>query len=146
MEFLKKYFTCIPCMSYIRNKDFEELKKTVDDMKKNNTTQVNPLCDISRESIAIKKLDQKVEDQNIDVLTKIVFLKEEIQRLDKKVKDLEVTFNSSDHYCMIDNKLGGTTSDDSNSDNEIDYKNIIKDDNKVKEEETSIKTNTVHAV
>ena len=66
-----------------------------------------------------KELTDKLDDNNTDILTKIVFLKEEIQRLDKKVQDLEINLVSSDNYCIIDNKIGGnTSSDESNSDDD----------------------------
>ena len=112
MEFLRK---CLSCFKY-HNNEIYELKKEVEELKKNNIQSKNPLHSITREAIEIKKLDQKVDEQNIDVLTKIVYLKEEIQRLDSKVKELEVSLNSSDNYCIIENKLGGDTSDDNTSD------------------------------
>ena len=112
MEFIKK---CLSCFKY-HNSEIYELKKDIEELKKNNIQSKNPLHTITREGIEIKKLDQKVDEQNIDILTKIVYLKEEIQRLDSKVKELEVSLNSSDNYCIIENKLGGDTSEDNTSD------------------------------
>ena len=112
MEFIKK---CLSCFKY-HNSEIYELKKDIEELKKNNIQSKNPLHTITREGIEIKKLDQKVDEQNIDILTKIVYLKEEIQRLDSKVKQLEVSLNSSDNYCIIENKLGGDTSEDNTSD------------------------------
>ena len=132
MEFIKK---CLSCFKY-HNSEIYELKKDIEELKKNNIQSKNPLHTITREGIEIKKLDQKVDEQNIDILTKIVYLKEEIQRLDSKVKQLEVSLNSSDNYCIIENKLGGDTSEDNTSDEDtIDTATEKKKNNDVDRDE-----------
>lgn len=115
---LSKLFNC-----FNKNNKLENLKKEVDELKKICNSQKNPIhmetTKITSDHNLKKELTDKLNDNNTDILTKIVFLKEEIQRLDKKVQDLEINLVSSDNYCIIDNKIGGnTSSDESNSDDD----------------------------
>ena len=48
-----------------------------------------------------------------------------MQKLDSKIKELEVNLSSKENYCIIDNRLGGSTSDDSDSDSNNSPKNIV---------------------
>ena len=122
---ISKIFNC-----FQNTKEINKLRQEIDQLKQNNTShQQNPIHMSASNVDDLHKMrtdiNKRLEDQNTDVLTKIVFLKEEIQRLDKKVKDLEVNLTSSDNYCIIENRLGGDTSssgDDSNDD-EVDKKN-----------------------
>ena len=116
---ISKIFNC-----FQNTKEINKLRQEIDQLKQNNTShQQNPIHMSASNVDDLHKMrtdiNKRLEDQNTDVLTKIVFLKEEIQRLDKKVKDLEVNLTSSDNYCIIENRLGGDTSssgDDSNDD------------------------------
>jgi len=115
---LSKIFNC-----FNKNNKLESLKREVDELRKICNSQKNPIhmetTKITSEYELKKELTDKLDDNNTDILTKIVFLKEEIQRLDKKVQDLEINLVSSDNYCIIDNKIGGnTSSDESNSDDD----------------------------
>lgn len=122
---ISKIFNC-----FQNTKEINKLRQEIDQLKQNNTShQQNPIHMSASNVDDLHKMrtdiNKRLEDQNTDVLTKIVFLKEEIQRLDKKVKDLEVNLTSGDNYCIIDNRLGGDTSssgDDSNDD-EVDKNN-----------------------
>jgi len=122
---ISKIFNC-----FQNTKEINKLRQEIDQLKQNNTShQQNPIHMSASNVDDLHKMrtdiNKRLEDQNTDVLTKIVFLKEEIQRLDKKVKDLEVNLTSSDNYCIIENRLGGDTSssgDDSNDD-EVDKNN-----------------------
>ena len=122
---ISKIFNC-----FQNTKEINKLRQEIDQLKQNNTShQQNPIHMSASNIDDLHKMrtdiNKRLEDQNTDVLTKIVFLKEEIQRLDKKVKDLEVNLTSSDNYCIIENRLGGDTSssgDDSNDD-EVDKNN-----------------------
>ena len=122
---ISKIFNC-----FQNTKEINKLRQEIDQLKQNNTShQQNPIHMSASNVDDLHKMrtdiNKRLEDQNTDVLTKIVFLKEEIQRLDKKVKDLEVNLTSGDNYCIIENRLGGDTSssgDDSNDD-EVDKNN-----------------------
>ena len=122
---ISKIFNC-----FQNTKEINKLRQEIDQLKQNNTShQQNPIHMSASNIDDLQKMrtdiNKRLEDQNTDVLTKIVFLKEEIQRLDKKVKDLEVNLTSGDNYCIIENRLGGDTSssgDDSNDD-EVDKNN-----------------------
>ena len=122
---ISKIFNC-----FQNTKEINKLRQEIDQLKQNNRShQQNPIHMSASNVDDLHKMrtdiNKRLEDQNTDVLTKIVFLKEEIQRLDKKVKDLEVNLTSSDNYCIIENRLGGDTSssgDDSNDD-EVDKNN-----------------------
>lgn len=122
---ISKIFNC-----FQNTKEINKLRQEIDQLKQNNTShQQNPIHMSASNVDDLQKMrtdiNKRLEDQNTDVLTKIVFLKEEIQRLDKKVKDLEVNLTSGDNYCIIENRLGGDTSssgDDSNDD-EVDKNN-----------------------
>lgn len=122
---ISKIFNC-----FQNTKEINKLRQEIDQLKQNNTPhQHNPIHMSASNIDDLHKMrtdiNKRLEDQNTDVLTKIVFLKEEIQRLDKKVKDLEVNLTSGDNYCIIENRLGGDTSssgDDSNDD-EVDKNN-----------------------
>ena len=111
---LSKIFNC-----FNKNNKLESLKREVDELRKICNSQKNPIhmetTKITSEYELKKELTDKLDDNNTDILTKIVFLKEEIQRLDKKVQDLEINLVSSDNYCIIDNKIGGNTSSDESS-------------------------------
>ena len=126
---LSKLFNC-----FNKNNKLENLKKEVDELKKICNSQQNPIhmetTKITSDHNLKKELTDKLNDNNTDILTKIVFLKEEIQRLDKKVQDLEINLVSSDNYCIIDNKIGGnTSSDESSSDEENSRENNNSIDN-----------------
>ena len=100
-----------------KNTKIENLRKEIEELKLLYNNQKNPIhmetTNITSNVNLKKELTDKLNENNTDILTKIVFLKEEIQRLDNKIKDLEVNIVSSDNYCIIDNKIGGnTTSDD----------------------------------
>tara|TARA_Y100000389_G_C17432030_1_gene503255 strand:+ start:338 stop:754 length:417 start_codon:yes stop_codon:yes gene_type:complete len=114
---LSKIFNC-----FNKNNKIESLKREVDELRKICNSQNNPIhmetTKITSEHDLKKELTDKLDDNNTDILTKIVFLKEEIQRLDKKVQDLEINLVSSDNYCIIDNKIGGNTSSDESSSDE----------------------------
>ena len=117
---LSKLFNCF---NKNKNNKLESLKREVDELRKICNSQKNPIhmetTKITSDHNLKKELTDKLNDNNTDILTKIVFLKEEIQRLDKKVQDLEINLVSSDNYCIIDNKIGGnTSSDESNSDDD----------------------------
>jgi hypothetical protein len=109
MEYIYKYFQCY------KNKELTQIKKDLDDIKKKIGIQENPIhIKIER----INDLDKKIDDNNIDILTKILYLKEEMQKLDSKIKELELNLTSKDNYCIIDNRLGGSTSEDNDSSDE----------------------------
>lgn len=114
---LSKIFNC-----FNKNNKIESLKREVDELRKICNSQNNPIhmetTKITSDHDLKKELTDKLDDNNTDILTKIVFLKEEIQRLDKKVQDLEINLVSSDNYCIIDNKIGGNTSSDESSSDE----------------------------
>ena len=119
MDF-SKIFNC-----FNKNNQFENLKREVDELKQICNAQKNPIhieaTEITSEPDIKKELTDKINNNNTDILTKIIFLKEEIQRLDKNVQDLEINIISSDNYCIIDNRIGGNTSsgeDPSSSDEE----------------------------
>ena len=112
MNILEKYFSCF------RNNEILNIRKDLDDIKKKRGIQDNPIHEkIER----LNELDKKIDDNNVDILTKILYLKEEMQKLDTKIKELEVNLTSKDNYCIIDNRLGGSTSEE--SDSETDTKN-----------------------
>jgi hypothetical protein len=110
MDCFIKYFQCY------KNKELFELKNDMDEIKKKIGIQCNPIHEtIDRISI----LDKKIDDTNIDILTKIVYLKEELQNITTKLVGLEQDYNNKDNYCIIGTKMigtTGTTSDDSDSD------------------------------
>lgn len=114
---LSKIFNC-----FNKNNKIESLKREVNELRKICNSHNNPIhietTKITSEHDLKKELTDKLDDNNTDILTKIVFLKEEIQRLDKKVQDLEINLVSSDNYCIIDNKIGGNTSSDESSSDE----------------------------
>lgn len=128
---LSKIFNC-----FNKNHQLESLKKEVDELRQICNSQNNPIhmetTKINSEPDLKKELTDKLDDNNTDILTKIVFLKEEIQRLDTKVRDLEINLVSSDNYCIIDNRLGGNTSSeeissDEENNNSSDSLEIIDD-------------------
>jgi len=116
MDYILKYFKCF------KSKDLKDMQKDIDEIKTQLGIQKNPIhLKIER----LNELDKKIDDTNIDILTKIVYLKEEMQKLDSKIKELEVNLSSKENYCIIDNRLGGSTSDDSDSDINNSPKNVI---------------------
>ncbi len=116
MDYILKYFKCF------KSKDLKEMQKDIDDIKTQLGIQKNPIhIKIER----LNELDKKIDDTNVDILTKILYLKEEMQKLDSKIKELEVNLSSKENYCIIDNRMGGSTSDDSDSDSNNSPKNII---------------------
>ena len=116
MDNILKYFKCF------KSKDLKDMQKDIDDIKTQLGIQKNPIhIKIER----LNELDKKIDDTNVDILTKILYLKEEMQKLDSKIKELEVNLSSKDNYCIIDNRLGGSTSDDSDSDSNNSPKNIV---------------------
>ena len=116
MDNILKYFKCF------KSKDLKDMQKDIDDIKTQLGIQKNPIhLKIER----LNELDKKIDDTGVDILTKIVYLKEEMQKLDSKIKELEVNLSSKENYCIIDNRMGGSTSDDSDSDSNNSPKNII---------------------
>ena len=113
-----------------KNTKIENLRKEIEELKLLYNNQKNPIhmetTNITSNVNLKKELTDKLNENNTDILTKIVFLKEEIQRLDNKIKDLEVNIVSSDNYCIIDNKIGGnTTSDDEDKEDKEDNSPVI---------------------
>tara|TARA_Y100001958_G_C21226595_1_gene552055 strand:- start:376 stop:756 length:381 start_codon:yes stop_codon:yes gene_type:complete len=111
MDYILKYFKCY---QNHKSKNLKELQKDIDEIKTHIGIQKNPIhLKIER----INELDKKIDDNNVDILTKIVYLKEEMQKIDTKIKELEINLNSKDNYCIIDNRMDNTSSDDSDSEN-----------------------------
>jgi hypothetical protein len=116
MDCILKYFKCY------KSKDLKDMQKDIDDIKTQLGIQKNPIhIKIER----LNELDKKIDDTNVDILTKILYLKEEMQKLDSKIKELEVNLSNKENYCIIDNRLGGSTSEDSDSDSNNSPKNIV---------------------
>ena len=83
MNILEKYFSCF------RNNEILNIRKDLDDIKKIGI-QDNPIHEkIER----LNELDKKIDDNNVDILTKILYLKEEMQKLDTKNKRIRSKFN-----------------------------------------------------
>jgi len=119
MDCILKYFKCY---QNFKSKDLKDMQKDIDDIKTQLGIQKNPIhIKIER----LHELDKKIDDTGVDILTKIVYLKEEMQKLDSKIKELEVNLSNKENYCIIDNRLGGSTSDDSESDSNNSPKNIV---------------------
>jgi len=119
MDCILKYFKCY---QNFKGKDLKDMQKDIDDIKTQLGIQKNPIhIKIER----LNELDKKIDDTNIDILTKILYLKEEMQKLDSKIKELEVNLSNKENYCIIDNRLGGSTSEDSDSDSNNSPKNIV---------------------
>ena len=105
MDCILKYFKCY---QNFKSNDLKDMQKDIDDIKTQLGIQKNPIhIKIER----LHELDKKIDDTGVDILTKIVYLKEEMQKLDSKIKELEVNLSNKENYCIIDNRLGGSTSD-----------------------------------
>ena len=119
MDCILKYFKCY---QNFKGKDLKDMQKDIDDIKTQLGIQKNPIhIKIER----LNELDKKIDDTGVDILTKILYLKEEMQKLDSKIKELEVNLSNKENYCIIDNHLGGSTSEDSDSDSNNSPKNIV---------------------
>ena len=119
MDCILKYFKCY---QNFKGKDLKDMQKDIDDIKTQLGIQKNPIhIKIER----LNELDKKIDDTGVDILTKILYLKEEMQKLDSKIKELEVNLSNKENYCIIDNRLGGSTSEDSDSDSNNSPKNIV---------------------
>ena len=119
MDCILKYFKCY---QNFKSNDLKDMQKDIDDIKTQLGIQKNPIhIKIER----LHELDKKIDDTGVDILTKIVYLKEEMQKLDSKIKELEVNLSNKENYCIIDNRLGGSTSEDSDSDSNNSPKNIV---------------------